>query len=365
MREEVKKYALEGHWGELKRAEVICATCIGSGGDALDRMRFHTVLIDECTQASESSTLVPIACGCQQLILVGDQCQLPPTVLSQYAQRKHLGESLFHRLVQQGVVPRLLDTQYRMHPYICEFASAAFYNSRLRTGISHTDRQPMEGFAWPVRSIPVCFIPVDKSIETKEGTSYINPAEAEKVISVLNQLQIGIQVNVENAGVVTPYIGQVNYIKRILRDRPACGAYKNIEVSSVDGFQGREKDAIIFSAVRANKLGKVGFLDDWRRLNVMLTRAKRAMIVIGNRPTLSYDFLWKHWLAWAASRGTILGESAKGKWNPRYLVDGTYGMINPDDLEDEEIIEEKKIDDPVGPSEPMWEEVDNWEDIVI
>eukprot|EP00397_Hematodinium_sp_SG-2012_P022023 GEMP01022787.1.p1 GENE.GEMP01022787.1~~GEMP01022787.1.p1 ORF type:complete len:834 (+),score=138.32 GEMP01022787.1:39-2504(+) len=364
MREEVRKYALEGHWGELKRAEVICATCIGSGGDALDRMRFHTVLIDECTQASESSTLVPIACGCQQLILIGDQCQLPPTVLSQYAQREGLGDSLFHRLVQQGVTPSLLDTQYRMHPYICEFASASFYNSRLRTGISHVKRPPLEGFPWPVRSIPVCFIPMDKSVEAREGTSYTNSAEAEKVIWVLLQLQVGTALPVEQAGVVTPYIGQVNFIRKMLRERPNCAPFKTIEVSSVDGFQGREKDAIIFSAVRANKLGKVGFLDDWRRLNVMLTRAKRAMIVIGNRPTLSYDALWKHWLTWAQARGTVLGESARGKWTPKYLVDGTYGMVVTD-LENapEVVVEEKKVEVVVGLKEPAWEEVDDWEDI--
>lgn len=366
MREEVKKYSLDGHWSDLKKAQVICATCIGSGGDALDKMRFHTVVIDECTQASESSTLVPISRGCQQLILIGDQCQLPPTVLSPYAQRESLGDSLFHRFVQQGVSPSLLDTQYRMHPYICEFASASFYNSRLRTGISHVQRPPLEGFPWPVRSIPVCFIPLDKSVEVKEGTSYTNTAEAEKVIWVLQQIGVGDALPVDQAGVVTPYIGQVNVIKKLIRERPSCANFKNIEVSSVDGFQGREKDAIIFSAVRANKLGKVGFLDDWRRLNVMITRAKRGMIVIGNRTTLSYDFLWGHWLNWAQARGAVMGESARGKWTPKYLVDGAYGMIEEDEApaavpDSPEL--KPTLDD--GPKEPVWEAVDSWEDIEV
>lgn len=94
-----------------------------------------------------------------------------------------------------------------------------------------------------------------------------------------------------------------------------------VETNSVDGFQGREKDVIIFSAVRSNATGAVGFLHDWRRINVMLTRAKRGLIVIGNRATLQEDVYWRNWLKWAAMRGCILGERAQGTWTPHCLIE--------------------------------------------
>jgi len=99
-----------------------------------------------------------------------------------------------------------------------------------------------------------------------------------------------------------------------------------LEVESVDGFQGQEKEVIIFCAVRNNRDGKVGFLSDWRRLNVMLTRARRGCIVIGSKTTLNQDPLWQEWLKWATARGAICGESAKGTWVPRYLVDDRDGV---------------------------------------
>ncbi|CAK0806125.1 unnamed protein product [Prorocentrum cordatum] len=104
IREDVKQYALDGRWKELKKAEVVCATCIGASGTTLDKVRFSTVLIDECTQAAESAALVPLARGCQQAILIGDQCQLPPTVLSDLAENENLGESMFTRPSASGSV---------------------------------------------------------------------------------------------------------------------------------------------------------------------------------------------------------------------------------------------------------------------
>jgi len=327
IREDVKQYALDGRWKELKKAEVVCATCIGASGTTLDKARFGTVLIDECTQAAESAALVPLARGCQQAILIGDQCQLPPTVLSDVAESENLGESMFTRLVTQGVRPVLLDTQYRMHPLIAEFASAAFYNGRLQNGVSHASRKPPEGFPWPQRQMPVAFVNLERAEEKREGSSYINPAEAEKTLWALQEVCKSDQLEPQDVGLVTPYKGQVNLIKKLIRERPGLQKFRSgLEVESVDGFQGQEKEVIIFCAVRNNREGKVGFLSDWRRLNVMLTRARRGCIVIGSKTTLNQDPLWQEWLKWATARGAICGESAKGTWVPRYLVDDRDGM---------------------------------------
>ncbi|CAK9103175.1 Regulator of nonsense transcripts 1 homolog [Durusdinium trenchii] len=329
IREDVKSYALDGRWKDLKKAEVVCATCIGASGTTLDKVRFPTVIVDECTQAAETAALVPIARGCQQAILIGDQCQLPPTVLSDVAETENLGESLFTRLVTQGVRPCLLDTQYRMHPLVAEFASAAFYNGRLQNGVSHIHRKPPEGFPWPQRHMPVAFINLEKCEEKREGhgSSYINPAEAEKTMWALLEVTKNGKIGPEDVGIVTPYKGQVRLLKKLINERPGLQKFRSgLEVESVDRFQGQEKEVIIFCAVRNNREGKVGFLCDWRRLNVMLTRARIGLIVIGSRSTLMSDPLWHEWLIWAAARGAICGESAKGNWVPRYLVDDRDGI---------------------------------------
>jgi len=372
IRDDVKQYALDGRWKDLKKAEVVCATCIGVSATTLDKVRFGTVLIDECTQAAESAALVPIARGCQQVILIGDQCQLPPTVLSDHAENEGLGESLFTRLVTQGVRPVLLDTQYRMHPLICEFASAAFYNGRLKTGISHSHRKPPDGFPWPQRQMPVAFINLERSEEKRDGSSYINQQEADKALWALQEVCRSEELGPDDVGIVTPYKGQVNLIKRIIRERLSLQRFRTgLEVESVDGFQGQEKEVIIFCAVRNNREGKVGFLSDWRRLNVMLTRAKRGCIVIGSRLTLVSDPLWQQWLLWAAARGAICGESPKGKWVPKYLVDDRDGMwtVKASIIEDASqativVPMDSQINGPAPVLKEEPEEVlDSWEDL--
>jgi len=368
IREDVKMYALDGRWKELKKAEVVCATCIGASGTTLDKARFGTVLIDECTQAAESAALVPLARGCQQAILIGDQCQLPPTVLSDVAESQNLGESLFARLVTQGVRPVLLDTQYRMHPLIAEFASAAFYNGLLQNGISHIYRKPPESFPWPQRQMPVAFINLDRAEERREGSSYVNQVEAEKTLWALNEVCKNDSLQPEDVGLVTPYKGQVNLIKKLIRERPSMAKFRTgLEIESVDGFQGQEKEVIIFCSVRNNREGKVGFLSDWRRLNVMLTRAKRGCIVIGSKHTLNCDPLWQEWLKWATARGAICGETAKGTWLPKYLVDDRDGMWKVKDtvIEDaSKAVSAEKATTKEAPEPKEQEpEVDCWEDL--
>jgi hypothetical protein len=175
--------------------------------------------------------------------------------------------------------------------------------------------------------MPVAFVNMERSEERREGSSYINGGEAEKMLWALQEVCASGEIGPEGVGLVTPYKGQVNYIKRLIRERPALQKFRTgLEVESVDGFQGQEKEVIIFCAVRNNAEGKVGFLSDWRRLNVMLTRARRGCIVIGSKRTLMADPLWRQWLIWASARGAMCGEAAKGSWVGRYLVDDRDGM---------------------------------------
>lgn len=306
----------------LKRAQVVCCTCIGSGGDILDSMTFDRVLVDEATQATEPAVLVPLMRGCRQLVLVGDHCQLPPTVLSTRAEEEGHGVPLFSRMVACGVPPFMLDTQYRMHPSIAMFPSDLFYGGKLLNGVSAPERRPLAGFDWPREEFPVAFIPV-RGIELDDGVSKMNEAEAEVACEAVTQLLNGGQCTPSDIAVVTPYAAQARLIRRLTRQLTQGSGQSYIEVSSVDGFQGREKEAVIFSAVRSNDYGAIGFTGDWRRVNVSFTRARRALIVIGNDHTLRRGDpeTWGPWLAWADAHGLNIESPGipRGRYDPELL----------------------------------------------
>ena len=306
----------------IRNAQVICCTCIGSGGDILENMVFERVLVDEATQATEPAVLVPLARGCRQLVLVGDHCQLPPTVLSPRAEEEGLGVPLFSRMVACGVLPFMLDTQYRMHPAIAMFPSDLFYGGKLANGVSAPERRPLAGFPWPREEFPVAFVPVHGGIEVDDGVSKLNEAEAAAAYDAVEALLKGGQCRISDIAVVTPYAAQARLIRRMLK-KLTQSHQGYVEVSSVDGFQGREKEAVVFSAVRSNAFGGVGFVKDWRRVNVSFTRARRALIVIGNDQTLRRGDpdTWMPWLAWADAHGINMDKpgTPRGRYEPEQL----------------------------------------------
>ena len=286
----------------LDDAEVICATTIGCGHRLLESRKFPIVLMDEATQATEPSALVPIVKGCRQLILVGDHQQLPPTVLSRRAEKGGLNRSLFDRLIACGLGSVMLTTQYRMHPVLREFPSARFYDNRLEDGCSAAERPPAAGFLWPDWDRPMAFVPVEGVEESdEEGKSRFNRDEAGMVLDVVNHLLAGGDLAPHDIGVISPYNGQVRELTRLFESaggREKGQPYFGLEIKSVDGYQGREKEIIVFSTVRANERGEVGFLADYRRLNVAITRAKRGLVLLGHPKTLRHDGTWRSYLDW-------------------------------------------------------------------
>eukprot|EP00929_Paragymnodinium_shiwhaense_P118001 TRINITY_DN8954_c0_g1_i1.p1 TRINITY_DN8954_c0_g1~~TRINITY_DN8954_c0_g1_i1.p1 ORF type:complete len:890 (+),score=226.83 TRINITY_DN8954_c0_g1_i1:131-2800(+) len=303
----------------LQECEVVCATCSGAAHPVLSGVQFQCVLIDEAGQATELAKLVPLlhltANG--SAALVGDHKQLPATVSCLEADVEGLGTSLFERLASLGVPPYMLDVQYRMHPAIANFPSLEYYDGYLRTGVAGAQRPPPRGIIWPQEFAPVAFLPVDGS-ENKEGNSYVNDAEAHAIDVILAGVVPAGDIKAKDIGVITPYAAQARSLrrrfgcpppgKRAQKDAAPLVGNAAIEVSSVDGYQGREKELIIVSTVRANVRGNVGFLSDPRRLNVMLTRAKRGLIVIGHFETLSKDdHGWRPFLVWCQQRGLVAG----------------------------------------------------------
>ena len=291
----------------LEHAQVICATCVGAGDLLLDSRRFPLVLLDEATQATEPASLIPLTKGARHVVLVGDHQQLPPTVISRRAEEGGLAQSLFERLNLLGAPTTMLTTQYRMHPVIREWPSERFYHGKLEDGVGADERVAPAGFVWPDWDAPVAFVPVEGVEDTSpDGASKQNMDEAALAIRVVDMLLSGADIVPSAIGVVTPYSGQVRLLNDLFENaggREDGERYHGLEIKTVDGYQGREKEVIVLSAVRANDAGEIGFLKDRRRLNVAITRARRGLIVLGNPRTLRHDSNWSSWCDWASERG--------------------------------------------------------------
>lgn len=266
----------------LRDSQVICCTCSGAADALLQGWTFKAVVLDEATQATEPSSLVPLVKGAQYVVLAGDQKQLPPTVLSQAAAHAGLGETLFERLISIGLDYTLLDTQYRMHPDIMRFPSDSFYDGRLKCGVDAALRPPPRGFPWPTPGVPMALVAVEGTAarEQRDSTSsFANAAEARAAI--LAGLLLARGGDVTSVAFLTPYAGQVRALSEAMRARE--GEFERLgvrvrSVSSVDGFQGREADVVVYSTVRNNAEGTIGFVSDARRLNVAITRPKKGLV---------------------------------------------------------------------------------------
>jgi superfamily I DNA and/or RNA helicase len=282
---------LEAHAVEriLNRATVLCATTTGLDGDLLGERSFDLVVIDEACQSTEPGCWVPLPRG-RRVVLAGDHCQLPPTVLAREAAAQGFGVSLMERLVGlygEGVT-RLLTVQYRMHRAIMDFSSAEFYGGELEADASVAGHRlsdlpgvrPEELTEEPVQFIDTAGAGYEEEREP-DGESRLNPQEADVVCRKVRAL-LGAGVAPGDVAVIAPYAAQV----RLLRERLAV---PGLEIDSVDGFQGREKEAVVISLVRSNAEGEIGFLADVRRMNVALTRARRKLLVVGDSATLAVD----------------------------------------------------------------------------
>ncbi len=289
----------------IDSAQVVLATNVGAGERKLDRRSFDWVVIDEAAQALECGCWIPLLKG-ERAVLAGDHCQLPPTILSNQAAREGLNVTLFERL--EAVFPEasaLLTVQYRMHDAIMGFSSNEFYAGQLTSHPSvaaHTlaDLEGVvdsETLRRPLVIIDTAGFDAPEE-EDEEERSRSNPGEVRIVKNEISRL-IASGVSPRDIGVITPYRAQVRLLRREV-DR------KGLEIDTVDGFQGREKEVILLSLVRSNDRGEVGFLSERRRLNVALTRARRQLVVIGDSSTVSADPFIKGLIEYLSEQGQYL-----------------------------------------------------------
>ncbi|MGL4423765.1 MAG: AAA domain-containing protein [Gemmataceae bacterium] len=273
----------------LRDSSVICATLTGIDSETLGPMKFEWAVIDEACQATEPACWIPIL-RCERVLMAGDPQQLPPTILSDEARRGGFGISLMERYLS-GAGPEvvsLLTRQYRMNEAIMAFPNAEFYDGKLEADASvagHTLAELPEvnkatSTIAALQFIDTAGASYDEELEESTGSRW-NPQEAALLLrKVGDWLAAGVPASA--IAIITPYAAQA----RLLREKTQG---MGIEVDSVDGFQGREKEAIAISFVRSNPAGEVGFLADLRRTNVGMTRARRALLMVGDSATLAHE----------------------------------------------------------------------------
>ena len=283
----------------LSQCRVVGATCIGvaAKGD-VGEMDFDWVIVDEAGRATHPELLVPLVRG-RRIVLVGDHRQLPPTIDSalenamagvEGLDRRDLETSLFQELMGSQIPDCLklaLDVQYRMHPAIGGLIANAFYGGtdRLKPGVDAGDR--VHGLTWVTR--PVLWYSTKRlknHDEVEAGLSRCNEAEMDVILHLLDKMEASYASGgdeLKTVGIVTGYLAQKAALRqRVDARRKQWPHLPEIEVDTVDAYQGRERDIIIYSVVRSNPEGKIGFLRDDRRLNVALSRARDLLIIVGN-----------------------------------------------------------------------------------
>ncbi|XP_053556164.1 protein ZGRF1 [Bombina bombina] len=289
VRKSIEQHKLGTNKVLLGQVHVVGATCASCPFACLSNLKFPLVILDECSQMTEPASMLPIArFQCEKLILVGDPKQLSPTIQgSEAAHEKGLEQTLFNRLCLMGHKPVMLRTQYRCHPTISAIANYLFYEGQLLNGVSEEDRLPL--LDW----LPtLCFYNVNGTEQMEGNNSFLNVEEANFTIKLIQSLiASGVQGSV--IGVITLYKSQMHTICRLLNSTDLCDPteMKAVQVSTVDAFQGAEKEIIVLSCVRTRQ---VGFIDSEKRMNVALTRGKRHLLIVGRLVCLRKNKLWEN-----------------------------------------------------------------------
>lgn len=265
-------------------AEIVFTTVSSSGRKLFSRLThgFDMVVIDEAAQASEVAVLPPLSLGAARCVLVGDPQQLPATVISKAAGTLLYSRSLFERFQQAGCPTMLLSVQYRMHPQIRDFPSRYFYQGRL-TDSDSVANLPDEIYYKDPLLRPYVFYDITHGRESHRGgsVSFQNIHEAQFCVRLYEHLQKTLKsggFGKVTVGIITPYKLQLKCLQREFEEVLNSEEGKDLYINTVDAFQGQERDVIIMSCVRASSHG-VGFVADIRRMNVALTRARRALWV--------------------------------------------------------------------------------------
>lgn len=286
----------------VQAAQVVLATH-GGIGKLLHGERFDLAVLDEASQATEPLSWIPIV-QADRVVLAGDPLQLPPTIYSKEAAAAGLRTTLMERLNERlpDGLRTLLRVQYRMHETIMGFSSRQFYDGKLEADESvrgHLAVDLPEVKATELTKGPLVYVDTAgtgfQEVWNELLDSRENPGEAQLAVKLWKELEAA-GIYPEEAAIITPYAAQARMIRPL--------GPRALEVGTVDGFQGREKEVVIVSLVRSNEQGEVGFLGDTRRMNVAMTRARRLLIVIGDSATIGRHSFYASFLEYVEKHGS-------------------------------------------------------------
>ena len=281
----------------VDQAEVIACTLTGASNSLIQDRFFKTVFIDESSQALEAACWIPLN-RVHRVIMSGDHFQLPPTIKSFEAAKDGLEITLFVKGIDnQEEAKVMLETQYRMEPDIMNFSSKKFYNSLLKASDSVLNRQKL--YDPSVLFIDTAGAGFEEKVK-KETLSTYNEQEA----SLIPKLIAADKPENLSIGVIAPYKAQVEQLVKEINHFPKLAIYReHININSVDAFQGQERDTIYISLTRSNDTGEIGFLKEYRRLNVAMTRAKHRLVLVGDSATLGSDKFFEDLIAYVQEHG--------------------------------------------------------------
>lgn len=281
----------------FSNARVIASTLVSSNHRILTGRRFSTLFIDEAAQALEAACWIAIR-KADRVILAGDHCQLPPTVKCIEAARNGLDKTLMEKIVQtKPTAVSLLKVQYRMHEDIMRFPSEWFYNHELEAAPEVRHRGILD-FDTPMTWINTSDMDFHEEF-VGECFGRINKPEANLLLQELEAYikRIGEGRVLDERidfGLISPYKAQVQYLRGRIKSSSFFRPFRSmITVNTVDGFQGQERDVVFISLVRANENGQIGFLNDLRRMNVAITRARMKLVILGDADTMTRHPFYK------------------------------------------------------------------------
>lgn len=285
----------------LAASQVITATLVGAGHELLDRLKFRTVVIDEAAQALEPATWIPIT-RASRVILAGDPFQLPPTVQSREAQKRGLDVTLIEKLLQRLPEVKLLNVQYRMNEQIMNFSNRRFYENALKAADSVRNHRLEITDDTPVSFIDTAGCGFEEKVQEKYKSRY-NPEEFFILREHLYLLREAFNGGpLPSIALISPYREQVLHMQKAIEE-DAVLAELPLSINTIDGFQGQERDVVYISLVRSNGKGEIGFLKDYRRMNVAMTRARKKLIVVGDSATIGNDGFYGAFLDYCEKEG--------------------------------------------------------------
>ncbi len=285
----------------LDSADVITCTLVGAANKVLARRTFRTAVIDEAAQALEPATWIPIL-KASKVILTGDPFQLPPTVKSDAARRQGLDITLLEKCLQRLERSSLLDVQYRMNAVIMGFSNQKFYRNALKAHASVADQQLLIEANVPVVFLDTAGCGFEEQVNEAFQSRY-NPEEFQILCEHLYQLVEAYGDHpLPEIAIISPYREQVNWMQQTIALDERL-AHLPIEINTIDAFQGQERDVVYISLVRSNMRSEIGFLSDYRRMNVAMTRARYQLVVVGDSATIGGHAFYEDFLRYCETEG--------------------------------------------------------------